>query len=135
MRQSIQALLHRFHDDVVSGDYHAAWALLSERKKSQELRKDGYGAWVANQRTLTPYLNPSGLHATIDDVDRTTGVVRVMVTGMTWSAPHAHCSHWTGVTWAKYENGAWHYDPGYSTTPQRKRAWKSRFAELLGGSC
>jgi hypothetical protein len=135
MRQHIQSLLYRFHEDVVDGDYHSAWELMSARKKSQELRKDGYNVWRHHQQTLTPYLDPSGITVSIDDLDPSTGVARVTVTGMTWSAPHASCANWSGVTWAKYENGAWRYDPGYSTTPQRKREWKPRFAELLGGSC
>jgi hypothetical protein len=67
--------------------------------------------------------------------DPATGVVQVRVTGMGWSAPYRHCRTWSGITWVKYEGGQWKYDPGYSTTRERKREWKSRYAELLGGSC
>jgi hypothetical protein len=68
-------------------------------------------------------------------VNEATGVVQVMVTGMRWTKPGATCSEWSGVTWVRWENGGWYYDPGYSTTPQRTRDWKNRFSELLGGSC
>jgi len=57
------------------------------------------------------------------------------VTGMAWSAPRSRCTEWSGITWAKYENGTWKYDPGFSTTAARKRAWKSRYNELLGVGC
>jgi hypothetical protein len=134
-RRRIRQVLYEHHDDIVSGDYAGAWDLMSERKQRQKLREDGYGAWEAAQRTLTPYLAPSGIRVRVDDVDRNTGVARVMVTGMGWSKPGAGCAEWSGITWVKYENGGWYYDPGYSTTPQRERDWKNRFGELLGGSC
>jgi hypothetical protein len=54
---------------------------------------------------------------------------------MSWSQPGARCAEWSGLTWVKYENGEWRYDPGYSTTRQRKRAWASRYGQLLGTSC
>jgi hypothetical protein len=63
------------------------------------------------------------------------GVAQVDVTGMTWDKPGASCTEWSGITWVKYEAGSWKYDPGYSTTPQREREWKSRFSQLLGGQC
>ena len=63
------------------------------------------------------------------------GVAQVDITGMSWSKPGASCTEWSGITWVKYEDGAWKYDPGYSTTPQREREWKPRYAELLGGQC
>jgi hypothetical protein len=54
---------------------------------------------------------------------------------MKWNKPGAPCSEWSGITWVKYEEGAWRYDPGYSTSPEREAEWKSRYAELLGGKC
>jgi len=39
------------------------------------------------------------------------------------------------LTWVKYEGGQWTYDPGYSTTPARRRTWQPRTGELLGGAC
>jgi hypothetical protein len=135
MTREIQALLLQYHQDLVARDASSAWQLLSARKKHQELVKDGYATWVSAQESLAPYLDPSGIQARILAEDPASGVVTVDVTGMTWSAPGAHCKEWSGITWAKYEAGAWKYDPGFSTTAARKRAWKSRYGELLGTQC
>jgi hypothetical protein len=135
METEIQQMLLEWHTDVVNGDYHAAWELLSHRKQEQATRESGYAAWVKNQETLRPYLNPEGLKAAIQGTEAGEGVAEVEVTGMTWSKPGSKCKQWSGITWVKYEGGAWKYDPGYSTTPQREQQWKSRFSELLGGRC
>lgn len=97
--------------------------------------KGGYAAWVKNQSTLRPYLNPAGLQVSIQSTEPISGEAQVDVTGMSWDKPGAPCRQWSGITWVKYENGEWRYDPGYSTTPQREREWKSHYSELLGGSC
>jgi hypothetical protein len=135
MREDIRTMLLEHHQDLVNGDFRGAWDLMTARKQRQKERDPGYGQWVEGQKTLARYLDPSGLDVQVEDVDRTTGVVRVMVTGMAWNKPSASCSSWSGLTWVRWEQGAWRYDPGYSTTPQRTRQWKSRFSELLGGSC
>lgn len=135
MESEIQHMLLEWHEDVVQGNYRAAWGLLSHRKQEQANGEYGYSSWVKNQETLRPYLNPAGLKASIQSTEAGEGVARVDVTGMTWSKPGASCKEWSGVTWVKYEEGAWRYDPGYSTTPQREHEWKSRFSELLGGRC
>ena len=135
MGLEIQQLLLDWHEDVVRGDYHAAWELLSRRKQAQAEGEGGYATWAKNQSTLRPYLNPSGLHVSVQDTGSESAVAQVDVTGMTWDKPGAHCSEWSGITWAKYENGEWRYDPGYSTTQQREHDWRSRYTELLGGSC
>lgn len=135
MATEIQGTLRDWHDDVVQGDYHAAWELLSARKQAQAEGEGGYAAWAKNQATLRPYLNPAGLTVSVEDTEAETGVAQVDVTGMTWDKPGAHCSEWSGITWVKYENGEWRYDPGYSTTQQREQEWKSRYTKLLGGSC
>jgi hypothetical protein len=135
MREDIRAVLLEHHQDLVDGNYSAAWDLMTARKQRQKERDPGYAQWVDDQKTLARYLDPSGIDVRIESVDRATGVVRVMVTGMDWSKPSARCSSWSGLTWVRWEDGAWRYDPGYSTTPQRTREWKNRFSELLGGSC
>jgi hypothetical protein len=135
MESEIQEMLRSWHEDVVQGNYHAAWQLLSQRKQTQDEREQGYATWKKNQATLAPYLNPAGLQASIQSTEPSSGVAQVDVTGMTWDKPGASCSEWSGITWVKYEGGQWRYDPGYSTTPQREREWKSRYSELLGGSC
>ena len=134
MESEIQGMLRNWHEDVVRGDYHAAWELLSQRKQAQEAREQGYAKWEKNQSTLRPYLNPAGLHVSIQSTEPSSGVAQVDVTGMTWDRPGASCSEWSGITWVKYEDRGWRYDPGYSTTPQREREWKSHYSELLGGS-
>lgn len=83
----------------------------------------------------TSFLDPSALVVEIDYADRLTGVVRVKLSGMTYTNPSSSCSTWSGITWVKYEGGAFHYDPGYSTTPQRTRDWKAREPKLLGTGC
>jgi Prokaryotic RING finger family 1 len=135
MAPEIQDMLREFHTDVVSGDYRSAWNLMSARKQHQSLEKYGYAGWVSNQSTLRPYLDPSGLTVSIEETNPSNGVATVDVTGMGWNKPGASCSEWSGITWVKYEAGAWRYDPGYSTSPQREREWKSRYSELLGGQC
>jgi hypothetical protein len=135
MRADIEQLLLDEHTDIVNGDYRAAWNLLSARKQAQYLREHGYGGWQNAQASLTPYLHPDGIHVTIDNLNPSDGVARVMVTGMSWSRPGASCSAWSGITWVKYEGGQWRYDPGFSTTPGRRAGWQSKFSQLLGGSC
>jgi hypothetical protein len=135
MRADIQQLLLDEHTDIVNGDYQAAWALLSARKQQQDLREHGYGGWQKAQASLTPYLDPQGIQVSLDKLEPSDGVARVTVTGMSWSKPGAPCSEWSGITWVRYEGGQWRYDPGFSTTPQRRRQWSTKFGQLLGGSC
>jgi hypothetical protein len=134
-RQEIQAVLLSYHQSVVRGDFQTAWSLLTERKRQQALAEAGYSGWMSAQASLGRYLDPSGLHVEIQSLDAVTSEARVMVTGMRWFKPNAPCTEWAGITWMKYEAGAWHYDPGYSTTPERRAAWSNRFGELLGGQC
>jgi uncharacterized membrane protein len=134
MRRDIRDMLLTWHEDIADGDSQGAWDLLTERKRQQAERKFGFSKWSSDQETLGRYLDPSGIRASIQDIDEKTGVARVMVAGMIYDKPGAYCE-WRGVTWVRYEDGEWKYDPGYSTTPQREREWKNRFSELLGGAC
>lgn len=134
MASEAQALLLEYHEDVLRGDLQAAWGLLSSRKRQQDLREDGYAKWAKSQATLASYLIPAGLSVRVDDLEGE-GVARVLLTGMRWTDPDASCSEWSGLTWVKFEGGRWTYDPGYSTTPERERAWKPRYDELLGAAC
>lgn len=134
MEEEIATLLLDYHEDVVNGEFQSAWGLLSARKRQQDLAEYGYAKWQQAQATLTPYLSPSGLRAHVEGVEGD-GVVRVAVTGMGWSAPGSSCSEWSGLTWVRYEGGAWTYDPGYSTTAARRRDWQPRAGELLGAGC
>ncbi len=135
MRAEIKDMLRTWHQNIVDGDAQAAWDMLTGRKQTQNMRKYGFDEWAKGQASLAPYLDPSGLRVSIQDLDADTGVARVKVGGMTWHKSGASCREWSGITWVRYEDGMWRYDPGYSTTPQRERAWKNRVRELLGGSC
>lgn len=134
MAREIQALLLNYHEDVVARDFRSAWALLSLRKRQQNLEEYGYRKWMKAQASLSGYLSPAGLQVRIDGFEGD-GVVRVDVSGMGWSDPGSRCSEWSGLTWVRYEEGSWTYDPGYSTTPARRRTWQPRSAELLGANC
>jgi hypothetical protein len=131
----IEDMLYEHHRAIVDRRFRAAWNLLSGRKQSQILDRDGYAAWRSAQATLSPYLDPEGLSVSVEDFDPGTGEARVLVEGMGWSKPGAGCSSWSGLTWVLDEGGMWRYDPGYSTTPEREREWKRRLPELLGASC
>jgi len=134
MNEEITSLLQSYHEDVVEEDFQAAWAMLSPRKRGQYLREYGYRKWATAQASLSPYLDPYGLEADVVSLEGE-GVARVDVTGMGWSKPGAPCSEWSGLTWVKFEGDEWAYDPGYSTTPQRRATWRPRSARLLGGDC
>lgn len=134
MRLDAESVLREFHEAVVGGDFRYAWSLLTARKRQAEAQEKSFSGWKEAQATLTPYLLPEGVHAEIDGLEDD-GVVRVRVTGMGWTHPDSPCSEWSGLTWVRYEGGAWRYDPGYSTTAERRRRWKDRSAELLGVGC
>jgi hypothetical protein len=135
MEDDITDMLADWHEAVVDGDFFTAWDLLTERKRRQKERDEGYSAWRTAQASLGNYLVPYGLSASIIATDKSTGVVTVKVRGMGWTNPSSSCTKWDGITWVRYEDDGWHYDPGYSTTPQRERKWKSRYDELLGAGC
>jgi hypothetical protein len=130
----VEDLLLAYHEDVVGHRFRHAWSLLSARKRAKNLREDGYPAWKRAQASLSPYLSPGGISVQVVELEDD-GVARVLVKGMEWSAPGAACAEWSGLTWVKYEDDRWAYDPGYSTTPERDRAWKPRYTELLGANC
>jgi hypothetical protein len=135
MEEDITSMLTDWHVAVVDGDFSTAWDLLTERKRRQKERDEGYAAWESAQASLGKYLEPDGLSTSIISTDESTGVVTVRVSGMGWTNPSSPCSQWEGISWVRYEDDAWHYDPGYSTTPQRERKWKNRYDELMGVGC
>jgi ribosomal protein L40E len=134
MEEEVATLLRDYHEDVVAEDFQSAWALLSARKRQQDLDEYGYRKWASAQASLNPYLHPGALEASLVDPEGE-GVVRVDVTGMEWDKAGAPCSEWSGLTWAKYEHGEWTYDPGYSTTSARRATWQPRSGQLLGADC
>lgn len=134
MRAEAEELLREFHLALVERDFRYAWGLLTARKRRKEAVEQGYSGWKKAQASLTPYLIPDGIDVQIDDLEDD-GVARVLVTGMGWAQPGSPCSEWSGLTWVRYEGGAWRYDPGYSTTAERRRRWEGRSDELLGVGC
>jgi ribosomal protein L40E len=135
LESEVRGLLLNFHSDIVERNFRHAWALLSKRKREQFLREDGYLKWRRAQASVGRHLEPEGIRVRIDDLDRSAGTARVEVTGMGWSKGGSICSEWSGLTWVKYEDGEWRYDPGYSTTARRERAWERRDEQLLGVGC
>lgn len=134
MNRQIGGVLRDYHEAVVYGEFKRAWRLLTRRKQDKALREDGYAAWRTAQASLSPYLRPAAVRTRIVALEGD-GVARVDVHGMRWDAPGSPCSEWSGLTWVRYERGAWRYDPGYSTTGRREREWKPRFGKLLGAGC
>ncbi|HEX5988692.1 MAG TPA: zinc ribbon domain-containing protein [Solirubrobacterales bacterium] len=134
MEGEIEAMLLAFHEDVVAHDFRSAWALLTARKRQQNVEEHGYAEWAEGQETLAAYLSPGGLRVRIDGLEGD-GVARVDIDGMGWSDPVSPCSEWSGLTWVRFERGSWAYDPGYSTTAARRSTWQPRKAELLGETC
>lgn len=134
MRLDTESLLREFHEAVVEGEFRYAWSLLTARKRQAEAQEKTFSGWKEAQATLSPYLIPEGIRAEIDGLEDD-GVARVRVTGMGWTHPDSPCSEWSGLTWVRYEGGAWRYDPGYSTTAERRLRWQDRSAELLGVGC
>lgn len=134
LRAEAEELLREFHVALVESDFQYAWSLLSSRKRRQEAQEKAYSGWKEAQATLTPYLLPGGIHVEIDELEDE-GVARVLVTGMGWTQPGSACSEWSGLTWVRYEGGSWRYDPGYSTTAERRRGWEGRSGELMGVGC
>lgn len=135
MEADIQSLLLEWHEHVVAGEYRAAWELMTERKQEQKELEEGYDEWASGQASLGRHLDPSGIEVELLDKDEEEGVATVEVTGMAWNKPGSNCSYWEGVTWVKYEDDTWLYEPGYSTTPERTAEWKPQRGRTLGWGC
>ncbi|HEX8103655.1 MAG TPA: RING finger protein [Solirubrobacteraceae bacterium] len=135
MQDEIQTMLRDWHESLTAGDYRTAFDAMTQRKQDKALRTNGYDAWASGQKSLGDYIDPSGLKARIVEANSRTGVVTVRVSNMGYSNPESSCSTWGGITWVRWEDGEWKYDPGYSTTPQRTREWRPRQSELMGIGC
>lgn len=132
----IRQVLYQHHEDIVQGNFRAAWNLTSPQYQAQKMSQPGgYNAWLGYQKTLQPYLVPAGLQVSIVSWDPSQQVATVNLTGMGWTDPKSNCTSWQGITWVHYENGQWYYEPGYSISPQRRAQWQSRSSQLLGGTC
>ncbi|MEV4422679.1 RING finger protein [Patulibacter sp. NPDC049589] len=129
MSAEVTTLLRDFHEAIVDGDYRTAWGLLSDRRRAYEEADAGYDGWTRNQQTVANGIgNPRSIRARVVSVDRADSSVQVDVSGPSYSG--GGCSSFRGRTWARYEHGAWHYDPGYAIAG-RRTVWEPRKSELL----
>ena len=119
MVSEIKTVIDAHHQAVASGDYSSAFSYLSSRKQESPVHdspscKDA-SCWGA---TMEGRLR-SGLNTPVDSQVQIRkkfpkqGDVEIWV-----SLPDYQCPNnaWEGITWVRYENGEWKYDPGYSTT-------------------
>lgn len=127
MADAITDVIRTHHELLIDGSYRAAFDLLSTRKQRQLERETGFSGWQANQADLRNHLTGlDRLTARIESLDRRHGVATVSITGPELHLPNNRCgSRYEGITWATFEDGAWRYEPGYSTTPQRRAQWGS----------
>lgn len=115
-----------------AGDYSKAWDQLSSRKQDQfRNQSGGYDGWVGHQQQTFYGTDTSGITVQLKSVNRKTGEAVVYVSGF---SDRQGCA-FSGLTWTYYENSQWWYDPGYSTTPERRAKWEPRRTELLGIPC
>lgn len=138
MEREIADVVGQHHRLLQQGSYRSAFALLSARKQHQLENEVGFDGWRNNQTDLRRYVgNLDALDVTIQSLDRRHGVATIMITGPRFDLPNNACgSRYSGITWAKYEDGSWTYEPGFSTTPQRRREWGgSRRYETLAYTC
>ena len=136
MEADITDLLRSHHQAIVAGNYYDAWVLTSRRYRAKKKRELGsFETWAEGQIDLGNNLDPGDVAASIRELDRRNGVATVDVSGMGWTKPGSPCSTWSGVTWARYENDHWRYEPGYSMSPQRRAEWFPRRTALLGWGC
>jgi hypothetical protein len=136
MTRQIRAMLVDYHQALVDRRLDDAFTLISDRKQ-QEAREEqgGLAEWRKVRAAFGRHIDPSGLRVRIEDADAKTGDVQVAISGMPYDSPSSDCKTWSGLTWVRYEHGAFRYDPGYGTTPERRSEWEPRRTELLGWGC
>ena len=95
----------------------------------------GFSQWKQNQMTGAIYFtHPQDIQARVIGEDPADGSVTVLMTGLGFTDPNSSCTTWAGVTWARYERGAWYFDPSSDATAQRASEWDSS-PETLGHGC
>jgi hypothetical protein len=132
MTRRIRTMFRDYHQSLADGRLDHAFSLISERKQQSVRDGDGLDAWKRFGASFGRQIDPSHLQVSIVETDREAGVAGVRISGMPYRDPASPCTTWSGVTWVKYEHGAFHYDPGYSTTRERRITWEPRQLETLG---
>lgn len=146
MAADIATTIADYHRAIGNGDTETAWGLLSARRHRLET-SGGYldgrvrtrESWAENERETGRKVSATTARAKIVELDRRNGVATVVVTGMrAVGSAAARCGgRWEGLTWAKYEDGSWKYEPGANTTPNRKAQYPNagQRRDLLGNAC
>ena len=143
MRVAIASLMKRHHQLIADGDYAGAYALYSSRKRNQPLIEtpscQSYTCWAPVMYPLQSGLsNPVRASVRVVRVFKGAGVAEVRVV---LPRPNCPTGAWEGITWAKYENGRWTYDPGWKTDEVQRAQYKStnggntQDSRLLGIGC
>jgi len=150
IQQGAQRVIRDYHVAIHDGDRSGMWNALSRKKRQQKIEEDRTGDYedsLANfystQFEFGSQLDsPESAKAKVLSIDRRTGAVDVYVSGLGYNgscnaAPPDPDDLWTGITWVRYENGHWGYEPGYSTTQQRRERWENAPDDyrLLGFGC
>jgi hypothetical protein len=132
MTGQIRTALRDYHQSLADGRLDHAFSLMSERKQQDVRDGDGLDAWKTYRASFGNQIEPSGLRVKIVETDPKAGIAAVRVSGMPYHDSASLCKTWSGVTWVKYEHGGFHYDPGYSTTNERRGEWELRKLDTLG---
>jgi serine/threonine protein kinase len=137
MANDAVAVLRRFYETQVAGDFDALRRLTTGRYRSRVIAAIGYSQWVTNQRTGMQYMaDPGNITGDLVDKDPSDGSVTIDLRGLGWTQAGSKCSRWEGITWARYEGGRWLVDPSPSkATAARAAQWGDRGDELLGAGC
>jgi hypothetical protein len=132
MTRQIRAMFRDYHGSLRDGRLDHAFSLMSERKQRDVRDGDGLGAWKRFGASFGQQIEPSRLQVRIVETDAQAGIAGVRVSAMPYDNPASPCKTWSGVTWAKYEHGGFHYDPGYTTTRERRITWEPLRLQTLG---
>jgi hypothetical protein len=132
MTRQIRTMFRDYHQSLAHGRLDHAFSLMSERKRQDVLDDDLLDEWKQDGASFGKQIEPSRLQVKIVATDAKAGIAAVRISGMPYHDPASLCKTWSGVTWVKYEHGAFHYDPGYSTTTAREAEWKPRALETFG---
>jgi hypothetical protein len=136
MAADVGELLRRFYGAQIKYQYGVQRGLTTERYQRNVIDDLGFSTWATDyQATAAPYLaDAQNIDVTILDQDPADGVVTVDARGMRYTKPGSSCSMWEGITWARYEQGRWRYDPSVKATAARQARW-GHSDKVIGSGC